>query len=172
MPTKIDLSKMYLAIAEAGVQFFNAIKSLDQDVRPDDRERTGVQIFLCEPGTRNFVLVPVCKPSDAATFFAIEKAVRSSMLGDYASENSQNEEEFKFSGCVMIETESGQKIQASMSGLKSFEDVGGSMYVLCRILKLSLGDVWGSIRQKGGRLPTAVSNPNHYLCKILTELLK
>jgi hypothetical protein len=167
---KIDLTQMRELIAEAGTLFFDRIMALDKGIRPDDRERTGVQIFLCEPGTRNFVLVPVYKPSEAGTFFAIEKAVRSYTLGDYASQNSQDESKFKFAGCVMVKTPSGQKVQGSMSGLKPFEDVGGSMYVLSRIFKCPLDEVYHGVKRGGGRLPNEISDPNHYLYNVLVSL--
>ncbi len=60
---------------------FDDLIALPKDIRPDDKERTGVKILIREIGTRNIIFESIGKPSEASQFFAIEKAVRSETLG-------------------------------------------------------------------------------------------
>ena len=71
----IDLSVRRQEITDVATEMFQKFINLPKDVRPDDKERSGIQVLVWQPGTRNLVLTSVKEPSEAARFFAIEKAV-------------------------------------------------------------------------------------------------
>ena len=61
------------ALAE---ELFKKIIALPKEVRGDMKERTGICVLFWVPRSRNLMIIEIGKPSEAARFFAIEKAVR------------------------------------------------------------------------------------------------
>ncbi|MBP7846222.1 MAG: hypothetical protein KA007_02170 [Candidatus Pacebacteria bacterium] len=141
---------------------FDNLISLPKDVRPDDKERTGIKILIREIGTRNIIFESIAKPSEAAQFFAIEKAVRSETLGHATSQNSENPEKMKYAGSV-----TAFNYQVSVSGLKADEDVFIAIAVMAKFLDESIESVIFDIEDKGGLLPEWCSNRNLYHWKVL-----
>ncbi len=150
---------------------FGAIIDLPKERRTDDKERTGIRFLVREIGTRNLFLSSVKEPSEAAQFFAIEKAVRSETLGDYASQNSENPDEMKFAGSVTINF-GGAKIQASVSGLKAEEDVFIAVTMLAYLLDLSANVIAKMIKENGGLLPACFEDKNHYFGDVMVSLME
>ena len=72
-------------------------------------------------------------PSEAAQFFAIEKAVRSETLGHSTSQNSEDYPKMKFPGSVTV-----FNYQVSVSGLKVDEDVFIAVVILSKVLQQSI----------------------------------
>jgi len=132
--------------------WFNKLMKLSNDIRNDDKNRTGIQVFIWEPGTRNFVFFPVSEPSEAAQIFSVEKAVRSYVLGDASSQNSQDLSKLRFPGSVTVKIE-GITIVVSVSGLQSHEDAFIAIQVLARIFNETTTSVCLSIVEQGGELP-------------------
>jgi len=165
---KVDLTEKKRDIALLGTDLFNKITGLPESIRTDEKKRTGIQILVREPGTRNLVVVAVFDPSDAARFFSIEKAVRSYIKGDFASQNSENPDDMEFAGSVTACIE-GMTIQVSVSGLKAEEDVTVAILVLASIFKVKPRSVIKNIRSNGGMLPRYLSLKSHYLSHILDQ---
>ena len=132
--------------------WFEQLLKLPNDIRNDDKDRTGIQVFIWEPGTRNFIYFPVGEPSEAARVFAIEKAVRSNVLGDASSQNSQDVSKLRFSGSVTINI-NGVTIVASVSGLQSHEDVFVAIQVLAKLSDETTTSICLSIVDQDGELP-------------------
>jgi hypothetical protein len=133
--------------------WFKELMKLSNEIRNDDKERTGIQVFAWEPGTRNFIYFPVGEPSEAAQIFSVEKAVRSYVLGDAASQNSQNISISRFPGSVTVII-NGVTILVSVSGLQSHEDVFVAIQVLSGIFNETTASICLNVVEKGGRLPT------------------
>jgi hypothetical protein len=164
---KIDLIQKKSLIISTATDCFYRITGLPQEVRKDDKERTGIQVLVREPNTRNLVFISVGTPSEAAMFFAAEKAVRSNINGDNASENSANPDRMEFAGSVTCYSYEGTEVQASVSGLKAEEDVTVGIMVLSSILEMTPKEVCRGVSVNGGRLPEAFSIKNHYLYPIV-----
>ncbi len=128
---------------------------MPKDVRPDDKERTGVQVLVWEPLIRNLVTVSIKEPSEAARFFAVEKAVRAFTNLDFSSENSAFPDYMMFAGSVSLPIGYSDidMLVASTSGLKAKEDVAISVAILSEITGLSIIDVCKNIDNSGGCLP-------------------
>lgn len=147
-------------------ELFKKIIRLPKEIRPDDKKRTGIQVFLREIGTDNLIILPIFKPSERAQFFSIEKAVRSATLKQVASQNSEDPDQFQYAGSITVTLKDGTKIQASTSGLKAPEDVAISIIVLAYAVQWSVQYVIKNIRNNGGILPDFLSDQQHYLRKI------
>lgn len=132
--------------------WFNKLMELSNDIRNDDKDRTGIQVFAWGPGTRNFIYFPVGEPSEAAKIFAVEKAVRSFVLGDASSQNSQDVSILRFPGSVTV-TINSITVTVSVSGLQSHEDVFVAIQVLARIFNETTTSICLSIVEQGGELP-------------------
>lgn len=143
-------------------KFFQKLISLPPDIRPDVKERTGVAVLLREVNTRNIIYFLVKDPSQAAQFFVAEKAVRSQILGDTSSMNSENADEYKFAGSVTIKL-GGIEYQASCSGLKSEEDVFFSIFMLSLLFQIRKDWIIKHIKENGGVLPDFESEEFKYL---------
>ena len=136
---------------------FTNFTALSNVVRSDEKVRTGIKILIREIGTSNIILESIGKPSEAAQFYAIEKAVRSETLGHAASQNSANPEKKKFAGSI-----TAFNYQVSVSGLKADEDVFISVALMAKFLGESIENVIFEIVQKGGLLPEWSLNRNLY----------
>jgi len=158
----ILLSKSENAIINIACDFFNLFNLIPQEIRGDSKKRTGIHFFITEPGTRNFISNSVGRPSEAARIFAIEKATRMGLLGDYSSQNSENIELMRFRGALTVEIE-GIKIQASVSGLQSDEDAFTAVKILAYIFNISDAKVCKIVKKHGGILPESFNKKNHYL---------
>lgn len=145
---------------------FNTLKNLPKEIRKDDKERTGIQVLVREPGTRNLIFFSVGNPSEHAMFFAAEKAVRSHIHGDSASQNSSNPEKMEFAGSVSVCID-GICLQVSVSGMRAEEDVAIAITILSHLFSVLPKKICLQIEMSGGRLPDCFSYPRHYLCKFL-----
>ena len=162
----IDLKEKCENIIFAVQGCFGALNGLPNEVRKDDKERTGIQVLIREPGTRNLLFFPVAFPSQAAMFFAAEKAVRSYLLKDPCSQNSADPEKMEFAGSVMI-TVDGVSIQVSVSGMKAEEDVAIAVMTLAHIFNVNPKKICLQITMAGGRLPDCFYMSGHYLRRFL-----
>ena len=142
--TRVRLS--LLAVAE---NLFQLITDLPSNIRPDEKERTGIKIFVREVGTRNLMLGSVGHPSEAAQFFATEKAVRSETLGHFSSQNSEDPGQMKFAGSVTVSFR-GAKYQASVSGLKAEEDVFIAVSLLASLLNTHASNIVTNVVENHG----------------------
>ncbi len=163
---KIDLQEIKQELIRVATDGFNTLINLPKEIRGDDKERTGIQVLVREPGTRNLVFFSVGNPSEYAMFFSAEKAVRSHIHGDYASQNSADPKKMEFAGSITVTIE-GITLQASASGTKAEEDVALMVKALACIFNLSTKNVCFLIETKGGRLPDCFSLRGHYLRKFL-----
>ncbi len=144
---------------------FKKITSLPQDIRPDIKERTGIAVLVREIGTANIVYFTIENPSDAAKFFVSEKAIRSEILEDYASQNSENPDKLKFAGSITIEID-GKKFQFSCSGLKANEDVFIDITLACFLFGLKANVCINMVKDKGGKMPDFYSEELNYLVQL------
>lgn len=159
---KINLVEKKSQIAAVATALFHEITNLPDDVRHDEKKRTGIQILVREPGTDNLAIVSVLEPSDRAKFFSIEKGVRSHLKGDYASQNSENTEVLEFRGSVTVSID-GMTVQVSVSGLMGDEDVTIAIRILASIFNMKAYDIAKAIMSENGTLPPSLYTQNHYL---------
>lgn len=158
----IDLNQKRAAIIAIGYECYDRIMGISNEIRQDDKSRTGIQIYVREPGTRNSVLVSIYHPSETAQSLAVEKAVRSETLGDYSSQNSEDPKKMKFRGSLTAER--GKTIiQASVSGMQGDEDVYTAAKVLMEVFSTTKGYICSQVLLNGGKLPEALSGHGHYL---------
>jgi hypothetical protein len=153
---------------------FGKITILPAHIRPDDKERTGIQILVRELSplniiTSNIVVISVRQPSDAAQHLVHEKAVRSAMYGDSASQNTADSNKLQYAGCVTFTLPDARKIQVSTSGLKAEEDVAVAIVLLAYILNCGIKEVVKNILDSGGKLPEFITKPPHYLFDFLAD---
>ena len=113
----IDLTKKVSEVSKVGHKGFMTIIGLREGIRNDEKMRTGIQLLLQQPGTRNLVFLSIIEPSKVAQVLASEKATRSNVLGDVSSYNSRDPKKMRFGGAVTA-TFDGVTLQASTSGLK------------------------------------------------------
>lgn len=157
----IDLASKRIELVSIAEGWFFTFTTLPENVR-QDKKRTGMQIYIREPGTRNLVFAPIFKPSEAAPTFCVEKAVRSWLLRDFSSQNSEDIALLHFSGSVTTYI-NDIYLQSSTSGLLSVEDVAVSVMMQSRIWRLSPAHICENIRKYGGLLPKCFEDPEHYL---------
>ncbi|MDD2680986.1 MAG: hypothetical protein PHE20_02655 [Patescibacteria group bacterium] len=174
----INLDERRQEIVGVATKLFKKFVSMPKDVRPDDKERTGIQVIVWEPGTRNLVMGSIEEPSEAARFFAIEKAVRSHMLSDMSSGNSANPDSMEFAGSVSIfyshPEKKGEKLQegilrVSTSGLTAEEDVAVSVSIIARIIGCSFAETCQYIQACNGKLPAWYEEDNKGYFQFLFE---
>jgi len=161
-----DLIGRKAQFIELATKLFDEITKLPKEIRPDDKERTGIQIFLREVGTRNSVFASIYQPSEQAQSFSVEKPVRSETLGDFSSQNSEAPEFMKFRGSLTILFHKG-RIQASCSGLTGDEDAAVSLRLLKFLTQLPTDFLIEHILRNGGMLPKCFFDRNHYLYKFI-----
>lgn len=164
----INLNDRRQNIIDIASEIFNKILLIDG--RQDDKVRTGIQILVREVDTRNLVFISMAEPSEAAKFFAIEKAVRSGVLCDATSQDSEDCSRFQFSGSIMLDLanladhpENVGLFQASVSGLKPEEDVLVAMVILAKLFELPFCDLHQNIETNLRALPKVLFTEDHYL---------
>lgn len=163
---KIDLQEKRQGLVELLTKSFFELITLPKEVRPDEKERTGIQVLIREPDTRNLLFFSIGIPSEAAIFFSGEKAVRSHIKGDFSSQNSADPKKMEYAGSVTMAI-GGTTIQASASGMKAEEDVALMIRALAYIFNVDTKDVCCHIEVNKGRLPDCFFLPSHYLFKFL-----
>lgn len=137
--------------------------------RTDDKNRTGISIFLGDPNSRNFIKENCYSPSTDAMHFSSEKVTRMMTLGQASSANSADPENMKFPGAVRIKMEDGTIIAASGSGLKGEEDALHSIIMLAYAIGWTVQAVWDNIISYGGYLPMEILYDDCYLNALLLQ---
>jgi len=146
-------------------ELFFRLLVLPNESRYATKEITGMTVLVREIGTRNLVYFTIGQPSEASKFFVSEKATRSEILGDYASQNSEDPDNLKFAGSITFDVH-GKKYQASCSGLKPTEDVFVSITLLSVLFITKTEALIGHLTHKGAKLPDFESTELSYLKKI------
>lgn len=151
-------------------EIFDYLVGLPQDVRPDEKPRTGIQVLLRDPDYQSEELItfPVYKPSDRAQYFVMEKSLRTELYGDVTSQNSEKETEKKFRGCITVSLEDCM-FHCSVSGLYGSEDVAIAIILSARATELSINDVMVNIGARGGKMPVEFYQEGHYLAELLNK---
>ncbi|MFZ2310140.1 MAG: hypothetical protein WAW11_01190 [Patescibacteria group bacterium] len=148
----INLEEKKEEIIETATFWFRTLMDLSNDIRKDVKDRTGISVYIREPGKRNSLHFSIGEPSTDAQDFAVEKAVRSYVLGHVSSQNSEDPEKLQFAGSLTLEID-GTIIQVSVSGLQAFEDVFMAIQILSRISGTYTYSVCLRIAEEGGELP-------------------
>lgn len=153
MSTK-NLKLMRGKLVAAAYQAFDEIMIFCEKEPGNDKPRTGVQIFIREPGVseRNSIFSSIYHPSEDAMAFAVEKAVRSFALGHASSQNSENPDKLQYRGSLTV-TIDGVTIQASCSGLTGDQDVYVSAFILSRIFSRTPCNILNKVIEAGGQVP-------------------
>jgi hypothetical protein len=151
-------------------EIFDYLVGLPQDVRFDEKPRTGIQVLLRNPDYQSEELItfPVYKPSDRAQYFVMEKSLRTELFGDATSQNTEKETEKKFRGCITVSLEDCM-FHCSVSGLYGSEDVAIAIILSARATESSIDDVIYNIMRRDGKLPKEFSQPGHYLFELLAK---
>lgn len=145
---------------------FDYITSLPEGVRPKDKIRTGIQIYLEEMDTDNILLFSVYQPSERAKVFAIKKVLCMELLGDASSQNSENPEKRFFRGGLRYVV-NGFRVRIGISGLFGDEDVATALTILAYLFKTSPGSIHGHIMSCNGKMPDGLFE-DHYLSSMFT----
>jgi len=161
----VNLMKQRAEILAIAEHWFDVITNLPG--RTDLKERTGIQVLIREPGTRNLIFGSVREPSETAMFFAAEKAVRSYLFGHSTSQKSESIERMEFADSVGIMFGDGTELQASVSGLKAEEDTAVAVILLANILSQAPIAICKNIIGNGGKLPECFFDKNHYLYPVI-----
>lgn len=168
--SKINLKLMRGKLVATAYEAYDEIMALSHEERDDTNVRTGVQIFIREPGIseRNSIFSSIYHPSEDAMAFSVEKAVRSYTLGHAASQNSEDPDKLQYRGSLTV-TIDGITIQASCSGLTGDQDVYVSVIILSRIFACSTWHIMNKINEAGGELPEHFAFQNSYFDRLLTK---
>ncbi len=170
---KINLAEKRELIQNLGKELFDRITNLPEEVRYDDKPRTGIQIVARELGTRNLVMESIYEPSEAARFFAVEKTVRTECYRDITSQDSEDPEFLRFPGNVSYfkHDDRENKFHVAVSGLKAEEDVLIGLIILSRIIKKEVYEIISIFDHclRGGSLPDQLFDERHYLNSLLKE---
>ncbi|MEI8007924.1 MAG: hypothetical protein WCI00_00250 [bacterium] len=164
----VNFNEQRKFIETLGNQLFDYITGLPKDIRPDDKERTGIQILGRVLRSRNLVMVPIKEPSEAARFFAVEKSVRTESNSDKTSGDSEDVDSLHYQGCVSIYIDDNE-IHVSVSGLKAEEDVTVGIIILSGVTDISIAKIIKQIRKDGGVLPKQIFKKGHYLYELLQK---
>jgi len=164
---KIILEDLRINLISVATVIFNEIVNLPKELRPDEKQRTGIAILVREIGTRNLLIIKIHEPSENAQFFSIEKAVRSESFHDYSSQNTENPDRMKFAGSVTVPYDNQTDIQCSVSGLKAEEDTAVAVVLLSFVTGWTKRKVIENIVKKGGALPKCFYDKNHYLYEMI-----
>ena len=154
------------AIQQNGQFIFDRLTNLPLDVRPEVKERTGVNIMFRIQGLRENFHTPIALPSSAAHDFTVEKSVRTELMDDATSQDSENEEIFRYRGCITYELD-GRLIHCSVSGLFGTEDVAIAIVSMATKVEVTIDDVIANIQRRGGKLPEEIFQEGHYLKNLL-----
>lgn len=164
---KINLLEMRDSLISSANRLFEEIMKVPQEIREDSKQRTGIMVLVKEARTRNLILFKVHEPSEAAQFFVVEKAVRSAVLRQPTSQNSEDEDCFEFAGSITVTPEVGIHYQVSVSGAQTHEDVAIAVALMAEVLDWKVSSVLFNIKAKGGLLPSFFQNYSHYLQPII-----
>lgn len=170
MRKHIDLTsdEMIVQLQNVAQSWFEMIMGLPNDIRKDDKERTGISVLLLEPDTRNILTFKVGDPSMAADYFRVEKAVRSHLFQDASSGNSANPSLFRFPGSFTVCFD-GVTLQASVSGAKGEEDAFISAMLLASAFHQPVDKVLRNIKNSKGEIPPQFFQKDHYLYVLLNS---
>lgn len=170
----IDLKKKRKFIAELGLELFDYLTGLSEDIRTDNEERTGIQIFGKVAGTKNIVTVAVRDPSEETRIYAIEQAVRTECFMHKTSQDSEDIGRNQLAGSVSMYFDGkdidGEDIHLSVCGLKPEENVVLAIILLAKILEVSIDEVIYDIQQDNGTLPDEIFQKDHYLKKLIKQV--
>jgi hypothetical protein len=164
----IDLTEKTDLLIVVGTNWYKKILSYSDEIRQDEKKRTGIQVFIQEPETRNANYASIINPSRMAKILVVEKATRANVLGHFSSQNSRDPERMRFEGAVTARFD-GITIQASTSGLQGPEDVLVSVMILASIFEKTALEICTNIAQNGGELPHEFFEIKNYLFKLLNE---
>lgn len=164
-----NLKLMRGKLVATAYEAYDEIMALSQEERCDTSIRTGIQIFIREPGIseRNSIFSSIYHPSEDAMAFAVEKAARSFALGHAASQNSEIPEKLQYRGSLTV-TIDGVTMQASCSGLTGDQDVYVSVIILSRIFACSTWHIMNKVNEAGGELPEHFAFRDSYFDRLLT----
>jgi hypothetical protein len=168
----INLKDKRAELQKLGIEIFDHITGLSKEIRPDAQPRTGIQILMRDPDplVDNLINFRVYEPSDRAQYFVCEKSMRTELLGDATSQNSENEKMKKFRGCVTLVVPDTEIIlHCSTSGLFGSEDATSGIIMLSRAADVTIDYVISDILRRGGMLPNELSQKDHYLVSLLNR---
>jgi hypothetical protein len=160
-PTILLSEKKNMLVAVAA-NVFDYFVSLPKSVRLDEKERTGIQVLVREPGTQNRIFFSVGQPPEGSVINAVEKAVRSDVLGNLTSQDSENPDKMQYRGSVTFVGEH-ITIQASVSGLLPDEDVAIAVAILTLLFDYRSIFFCRLIEKRGGAMPINFEKEGHYL---------
>lgn len=163
----IDLSKHLEIIHRAGINAFENIVNIPETRRKKGADEGGVNIMLRILRTKGMVHVPVKSPSALAHDYTVEKSVRTEIMEDVTSQDSEDPAIFHYRGCISYRLPDGTIIHCSVSGLFGTEDVTIAIIVMAKRLETSVYDVIENIKQRGGSLPEEIFQKGHYLNELL-----
>lgn len=164
----IDLSKHLQIIHGAGIDAFEYIVNIPETRRKKGTDEGGVNIMLRILRTKGMVHVPVKSPSALAHDYTVEKSVRTEIMKDVTSQESEDPAIFHYRGCISYKMpDDGTIVHCSVSGLFGSEDVTIAIIAMAKKLNITVDDVIANIQHRGGALPVECFQEWHYLKALL-----
>jgi hypothetical protein len=158
-----NVEKKNWIILDTGTKVFDYLTGLSETIRPKGDDQPGVNIMFKIILTKSIVHVPIRNPKPLAHDFTIEKSVRTELLGNVTSQESENPTIFRYRGCISYRMPDTAIIHCSVSGLFGSEDVTIAIIAMAKKLNVTLDEVIANIRQRGGALPVECFQEGHYL---------
>ena len=163
----INLHEDRDSIFEAGMDIFQYITGQPQEVRAKD-DPPGVNILFRIPGIES-AHIPIYNPPIRIHDFTVEKSVRTEVLGNVTSQDSENEKKLRYRGCITFQMADGTIIHCSVSGFNGTEDVTTAIIAMAIKVKVPVHEIIKNIQQRGGSLPEEIFQVDHYL-KLLLDI--
>ncbi|MEI6774091.1 MAG: hypothetical protein WCL18_04770 [bacterium] len=164
----IEINKDLQIIQSVGIEAFDYITTIPETQRKKGGDEGGVHIMLRILWMKGMVHVLVNLPSPLAHDYAVEKSVRTEIMEDVTSQDSEDTDIFHYRGCVSYKLPDGTIIHCAVSGLFGTEDVTIAIIVMAKKLGVTVDDVINNIKQRSGSLPEEIFQEGHYL-KVLLD---
>lgn len=165
--TEINVEEKRECIIESGTNVFDYLVGLPETIRPKGKEQTGINIMFRILLTKPMVHMPIRYPSVLAHDFSIEKSVRTELLRNVTSQDSEEPIIFRYRGCISYKMPDGRIIHCSVSGLFGSEDVTIAIIAMAKNLNITIDEVIANIQHRGGALPEECFQKGHYLKRLL-----
>jgi len=168
---KLNLEEKKQLVFDLGIEIFDYLTALPQDVRPDPEGRVGIAILLRILSTRELLEVFIKNPSPFARFLAAEKSARTEAHAHKTSQDSEDIPNLKFAGCIGFYLEStNEELHVSISGFKGGpEDAVVAIIIASRVVGVSVDAIIDDIKKDGGTLPEEIFQEGHFLNVLLNK---
>jgi hypothetical protein len=158
-------------------KLFMEITALPKEVRSDEKERTGISVFIAVKRSDNYIRFNIGTPSDRAIRYAQRKAEMLEFANIYTTRAWENPEKAIWAGGIATEGWIGEKenetnpnqhwLLVGVSGLKSEEDETIAIILIATILKVNPKELLQAMIYH--EISENITEKGHYLCEIIEK---